>query len=228
MFVYSLAGLSLDADAAQDVEIEDNETTARSGVYQVLGRLLALPDEESYATAQVGESSDALVDAAELLAFDFDFGSCTLDADVTAEDHQAEYLRLFEVGSGSEGPPAPLLGGVYGTADRMRNLEEVVRFYEYFGLRTSPEDPRPADQISTELEFMQYLAFKEAASASPRLQASFRRAQYDFLEKQLVTWLPQFVEKVETQDPSPYWQWAAKTTSNFVAADAKHVREVAG
>jgi DMSO reductase family type II enzyme chaperone len=228
MFVYSLAGLSLDADAAADVEIEDNETTARSGVYQVLGRLLSLPDAESHATAQAGGCPEALVNAAELLAYDFDFGSCTLAADVTAEDHQAEYLRLFEVGSGDQGPPASLLGGVYSSADRMRSLEEVVRFYEYFGLRTSPEDPRPADHLSTELEFLQYLTFKEAASSSPRLQASFSRAQQDFLDRQLTTWLPQLVEKVEAQDPSPFWLWAVQTASNFAAADAEYVQAKAG
>ena len=67
----------------------------------------------------------------------------------------------------------------------MQKLEEVVRFYEYFGLTTSPEDPRPADHLATELEFMKYLTYKEAVSPSPRLQTSYRRAQHDFLDRQL-------------------------------------------
>jgi DMSO reductase family type II enzyme chaperone len=227
MFVYSLDGLEIGGDTPDDVEIEENETTARSGVYQVLARLLAAPDDDSHAAAIGGEWPQRLTEAAELLAYPFDFGSASVPDTVNAEDFQAEYLRLFEVGDGTNGPGAPLFGGVYGDGDRMKRLEEVVRFYEYFGLHTSAEDPRPADHLTTEMEFMQYLAFKEAASPSPRLQASYRRAQDDFLERQLTPWLPQLAERAATLEPMPFWQWAVSTISDFADADARYVRQLA-
>ena len=159
MFVYSLDGLKIEGGIPEDAEIEENDTTARSAVYHVLGRLFNVPDQDSRDAAVGGEWADRLVGAAALLAYPFDFGSASIPDTVDAGAFQTEYLRLFEVGPGTDGPGAPLYGGVYKTGDRMRQLEEVVRFYEYFGLTTSPEDPRPADHLATELEFMQYLAF---------------------------------------------------------------------
>lgn len=224
MFVYSLAGLQLDNDASMDVEIEDSPITARLGVYQQLARLFAHPDDDVYAAAVAGEWPQRLAQDAALLPFPFDYGQASIDAGVSRPDFEAEYLRLFEVGSGPGGPAAPLYAGAYIDGDRMRVMEEVVRFYEYFGLRTSPEDPRPPDHLATEFEFMKFLTFKEAASASPRLSTSFRRAQHDFLERQLANWLPKLAERTDGQAPMPFWKWAVDTASRFVAADAEYVR----
>jgi DMSO reductase family type II enzyme chaperone len=227
MFVYSLDGLKIEGDASTDLEIEENEITARAAVYQVLARLFAVPDADTHAAAVAGEWPGRLREAAALLAFPFDFGEGSVPVDVTPDDLQSEFLRVFEVGPGTDGPPAPLFGGVYSAGDRMKQLEEVVRFYEYFGLKASLEDPRPPDHLSTEMEFMQYLAFKEAASSSPRLQASYRRAQQDFLERQLA-WLPALLERARSAASAPFWVWAVETTSRFVAADREHVGALAG
>lgn len=223
MFVYSLAGLKVDGGALQEMELEDNEITARLGVYQALARLASLPDADVHHSAVAGEWGAQLTEAGHLLPFAFDFGTASVDAGVTPEELQAEYIRVFEVGVNG-GPPAPLYGGLYA-GDRMQRLEEVVRFYEYFGLSTSAEDPRPADHLATELEFMKYLCFKEAVSPSPRLQASYRRAQHDFLERQL-TWLPKLVEGTESGNTWPYLRWVAGTISGFVEADARYVAGV--
>jgi len=221
MFVYSLAGLQVDGEALQEMELPDNEVTARTGVYQLLARLVSVPDEDVYTAALAGEWGDRLRDAAKLLGFPFDFGNGVIEPSVSREDFQAEFLRLFEVGAGS-GPPASLFGGAYG-GDRMQRLEEVVRFYEYFGLTTSAEDPRPADHLATELEFLKYLTYKEAVSSSPRLQGSYRRAQHDFLDRQVTGWVPSLVEKTREAKAWPYWQWVVDTVAGFAAADARYV-----
>lgn len=220
MFVYSLAGLKVDGNALEEMELEDNATTARTGVYQELARLTSVPCDDVYAAAVSGEWGTRLADAGKLLAFDPAFGNASLDPSVSREDFEAEFLRVFEIGNGS-GPAASLYGGNY-TGNRIAQLEEVVRFYEYFGLSTSPEDPRPADHLSTELEFMKYLTYKEAVSASPRLQASYRRAQHDFLDRQLA-WVPSLQAKVASAGTLPFWQWVADMTARFVAADAAYV-----
>ncbi len=223
MFVYSLAGLKVDNEELEEaVELPDNETTARTGVYQLLAHLATAPDEDVYETALSGEWPGKLKDAGGLLPYEVDFGAVTLDRAVSRKDLEAEYLRLFEVGSG-EGPAAPVFGGLYGGGDRMKKLEEVVRFYEYFGLRTSPEDPRPADHLSTELEFMKYLTFKEAVTSSPRLLASYRRAQQDFLDRQLMPWLPELCTKVGKAEASPLYTWMVTTVSSFVETDKEYV-----
>ena len=223
MFVYSLDGLELDGDLAKDVEIEDNEITARSGVYQVLGRIFSLPDEATHQIAVEGKWPEKLREAAELLAFDFDFGIAALAPSVSAEDYQAEYLRLFEVGDGN-GSVAPIFGGTYGSVDRGKQLEEVARFFEYFGLKVSADDVRPPDHLATELEFMQYLAFKEAAAPSPRLGGSFHRAQEDFLDRQLTSWLDDFAGKLATADTLPIYVWAGRVVAEFVKADLQYLQ----
>jgi|TARA_Y100000310_G_scaffold102141_3_gene100313 DMSO reductase family type II enzyme chaperone len=224
MFVYSLDGLKIDGDLPPDQEIEENEITARSGVYQIFGQLFTLPDEDAHRTAVEGKWPEKLRGAAELLAFDFDFGVAALASSVSAYDYQAEYNRLFDVGGGTAIPLAPICSGVYGDGDRTKRTEEVVRVFEYFGLQTSADQARSPDHLATEMEFMQYLSFKEAASSSPRLSSSFRRAQEDFLDRQLTTWLPDFATRVEREDALPIWVWASQTVSEFAKADAQYLK----
>lgn len=228
MFVYSLAGLKVDGEATAEVEVADSPTTARLAVYQQLSRLFHAPNADSHAAAAAGEWPARLASDAALLPFQFDYGTASIPADVSLSDFEAEFLRLFEVGPGIGGPPAPLFGGCYGGGDRMKKLEDVVRFYEYFGLQASAEDPRPPDHLATELEFMKFLTYKEAASASPRLQASFRRAQLDFSERELARWAPAMLEAVQAQKPMPFWEWAVAITSAFVASDAAYMRQAFG
>lgn len=224
MFVYSLDGLEFDGEIPPDQEIEENETTARAGVYHVLAGIFSVPDEASYKDAVAGKWPEQLREAATLLAYDFDFGVSALAPSVTAQDFQAEYLRLFEVGNGTDGPVAPVFGGFYGDGDRRKRMEEVVRFFEYFGLKASGDANQNPDHLATEFEFMQYLAFKEAASPSPRLSASYHRAQEDFLDRQLANWLPTFADKVEQSNGLPVFVWATRMASNFAQADLEYVR----
>lgn len=221
MFVYSLAGLQVDGSALEEMELPDNEITARTGVYQLLARLVSAPDEDTYSAALAGDWGGRLVEAGKLLGFPYDFGNEVIEASCGREAFEAEFLRTFEVGAGG-GPPASLYGGAYA-GDRMQRLEEVVRFYEYFGLATSAEDPRPADHLATELEFMKYLTYKEAVSSSQRLQTSYRRAQHDFLERQLRPWLGAFVERTRAAGTWPFWEWTAGVVAGFVEADSKYV-----
>lgn len=223
MFVYSLDGLEIDGDIPADQEIEENEITARAGVYQVLAQIFTVPDEDAYQEAVAGKWPEKLRGAAELLAFDFDFGVAALADSVSQQEFEAEYLRLFEVGNGTDGPAAAIFGGAYGGGDRRKQMEEVVRFFEYFGLKAGGET-RPPDHLATECEFMQYLAFKEAASPSPRLSASYHRAQEDFLDRQLVNWLPAFAQKVESEGGLPIYVWASRTAAEFAQADLAYVK----
>lgn len=223
MFVYSLSGLQIQGEPSQAaIELEDNATTARIGVYQLLARLLAFPDNDVYAAAAAGEWPTRLKEAGHLLPFAIDWGEARLPGGLSGAAFEAEYRRLFEGSDGESGPPAPIFGGL-NDGDRAQRLEEVLRFYEYFGLTISAEDPRPADHLSTELEFMKFLTYKEASTPSARLQTSFRRAQHDFLERQL-TWLPRFAARLAEAAPLPFWNWAATTTTAFVTADAAYAR----
>jgi len=116
--------------------------------------------------------------------------------DVSQEDFEAEFVRVFDAGPG--GPPCPLYEGKYA-AGRMTNMENLVRFYNHFGLSVAeaPEREMP-DHITTELEFMHYLTFKEVlALQRAEDPAPYCFAETDFLNRHLARWLPLLREKTE-------------------------------
>ena len=126
MFIYSLSGLQLtETGAPVAVEVEDNETTARTAMYQTLGRMFLPPDDECWELAHDGRWAKELDAAGTLLAFPFDPGEQP-DPDGNRAALEAEYERLFV--------DAIRAGAWFDDASSTH--DEVVRFYEYFGLKT--------------------------------------------------------------------------------------------
>src|SRR3972149_4334347 len=118
---------------------------------------------------------------------------------ITQERMEAEYIRLFEVGAGR--PFCPLYEGSH-RAGRMKIMEELVRFYEHFGLLAAAGDQ--PDHLCTELEFMHYLSFKQAAGGGA--SAELTLAQADFLGRRLCPWLPRLRDRAAAADtPSPFY-----------------------
>ena len=223
MFGYSLVGLEVDSTEEEVKEIEENETTARSAVYQVLARQFHAPDSEAAEAIKSGEPRTKLEEALVGLPYELPVAKeAPSIADLSADDICAEFIRLFDVGA--DGPPCPLFGGAY-RPDRMSVIEETKRFYDYFGLKLSSDYFLPPDHLATELDFMQYLTFKEAASASPRLARSYSSAQRDFLERQMLTWLPEAVSRLDKADPHPYFRWLLGLTLAFAEVDHAYVSE---
>ncbi len=220
MFIYSLTGLELKDSGQQAVEIEENETTARSAVYQVLGQLFAAPDTEHYEKARDGQWAKELTEAAALLTFPFDIGEAKIAEDVSKDAYETEYNTLFD----SSGASSILAGSYF--EDAGRNVEEVVRFFEYYGLQAGGD--LPTDHLATECDFLQFLAFKEAAAPSDRLRKSFQRAQLDFYDRQFGVWVPRFAEAVTAAGPSGFFAWAAGTVAQFAQTDRGYVAGVLG
>lgn len=221
MFGYSLVGLEVEPGAEEVKEVEESETTARSAFYQILARQFNAPDTEAASLIKKGEPQTKLAEAATALPYDLAVAKEAPSAsDLSAEEISAEFVRVFDVGV--DGPPCPLFGGAYN-ADRMGVMEETKRFYDYFGLKLSSEYFLPPDHLATELDFMQYLTFKEAASASPRLARSYASAQRDFLERQLLSWLPEAVARLEEAKPHPYFRWLLELALRAAEADHAYV-----
>jgi len=223
MFVYSLSGLELkDTGDQGPVEIEENETTARSATYQVLSRLFTTPDDDHFEMARSGQWSKEIATAGELLAFPFEAGEAKIGDDVSRDAYTAEFDRVL----GGERSGAPFLCAAAWVDDAAQNHDEVVRFYEYFGLQASDAE-RPVDHLVTELDFLQYITFKEAAAPSDRLRKSYRRAQLDFYDRQVELWIPQFTAAVQ-DGGSEFLGWAAGVLSTFATADREYVSGLLG
>jgi len=136
------------------------------------------------------------------------------------EDELAvEYTRLFDVGAG--GPPCPLYDGVYGGA-RMKTMEECVRFYHHFGLALSEAPRELPDHLVTELEFLHYLAFREAEALERGEDAgAFRRAARDFALRHPGRFVKKLEGRLARAEAMPFFRALAARLEAFLAHDAE-------
>jgi len=170
---------------------------SRSLVYGLLGEAVSFPEREQLAAIRDGTLAQALhaalsaVDPGCVAGIDWD---ALRDAGADDDELAIEHTRLFEVGA--SGPPCALYGGLYGDA-RMKTMEEAVRFYNHFGLTLS-EDPRELpDHLTTELEFLHFLAFREAQALRAGFDVGpYRRAQRDFIARHPGRWVPLLVRRL--------------------------------
>jgi DMSO reductase family type II enzyme chaperone len=177
---------------------------ARSRAFQVFAEALAYPESELEDAIRSGMVRESLLEAlAELdpkLAESADSEAlCTAKGE---DDLAVEYTRLFDVGA--SGPPCPLYGGLYGGA-RMKVMEEAVRFYNHFGLQLGDEPRELPDHLLVELEFLHFLAFREADTLEGGEDPGpWRRAQRDFITRHTGAWVPKLRVKLADCDPPPY------------------------
>jgi len=175
---------------------EEVAAGARSSLYGMLAATMSFPTAGLAAALRDGEWAAAADEIVSRLPFDLEIGA--LGVSISPEDLEQEYIRLFEVGAG--GPFCPLYEGSHRPG-RMKIMEELVRFYEHFGLQHAPGDQ--PDHLCAELEFMHYLCFKEAAVTSRMETGGLRLAQRDFLSRHLCAWLPRVEKRLEGAKPAP-------------------------
>jgi len=120
-----------------------------------------------------------------------------VDPSLAQKDLETQYLAAFEVGQGTAA--VPLFEGMHrGDLGREGILEDLLRFYEYFGVRLNESNLEYPDHLVTELEFLAWLCLQaQAAESEGRDAAPFRRAARDFLDRHLAAWLPTFRRKLE-------------------------------
>ena len=201
---------------------EEAMTAARSRLYRLLADGFAYPDRTLFACLKSGRYRDNIEEACQALTYDMEAGLDGLVASGEYVDFQADYLRLFEVGLGV--PPCPLYSGLY-RGGRKAVMEELTRFYNFFGLSVELGAGELPDHVMTELEFMHFLTFKELATLSHEGDAaSYRRAQADFLERQLLSWLPALDQRIQSLDPPPFYVALTWLTNAFAQAELARLR----
>lgn len=175
------------ADRTAQLQGGLDDAVARSRAWAAFARLFEYPDSATIGRVRSGAVAEEI--AAVLAAVDGAAPDREALGDAGAGDALAiEYTRLFDAGGTA---PCPLYGGAYGGA-RMNTMEEAVRFYDHFGL-TLAEAPRELpDHLATELEFLHFLAFREAeALAEGGDPGPWRRAQRDFIARHPGRWVPE-------------------------------------
>lgn len=197
------------------------QTQARSRLYSLVGRAFAPPNDTLYEELTGGAWERQVAEVLAALPFSLSLADLSLRPEkLSSKDLQAEYVRLFEVGL-MGGPPCSLFAG-HHESDRLRVMEELIRFYSFFDLRLAPG--RMPDHITVELEFMQFLTFREAeAIEQGNDRESCLRAQRDFLERQLGRFLARLADKVRGQKPLPFFEGLVELGYRFVQSDHGYV-----
>ena len=120
--------------------------------------------------------------------------------ELPVQELRLRYTNLFEASDRSGA--ISLHESDFVPTPRAKVWEDLVRFYEHFGLRYDGEVIHLwPDHLAIELECLQYLTFLEAGIAgdiTPLL-----RAERDFIDRHLLPWLPdlagQLVEREEAE-----------------------------
>jgi DMSO reductase family type II enzyme chaperone len=194
------------------------EISPRSSVYSILSSAYSFPDESLYADAKAGHLSEQLAGALNQLPYRLRTSDLSWKLPETYDEMQSEYIRLFQIG-GRRGPPCPLHAGHY-TRDRGRTLQNLIRFYNYFGFRVM-ECIMP-DYLAVQLEFMSELAAGGVAE-----KASCQRAQRDFLQNYL-GWTETLWGRVAKAGPHPFYRSLTVLTARLIAADQRFIQNVLG
>jgi DMSO reductase family type II enzyme chaperone len=205
----------------------EQRAAARSRLYGLLATAFGFPDEELYQAFRDGSVASTIEEIRLLLPYDLISPQPELGAiEQPYAEFESEYIRLFDVGAA--GPPCPLYGGVY-IGDRMKTMEDATRFYNFFQLHLSPEMRELPDHITTELEFLHYLTFREAeAHQRGSDPLSLLRAERDFLARHLCRWVPKMQARLRKQETYPFFPALVQFAASFFDADRAYAAAAAG
>jgi DMSO reductase family type II enzyme chaperone len=201
---------------------EEIKAGNRSQVYALLARAFRFPSLEDFHNIQAGQFADAAQASAANLPYNgINPGALGRGIAGSCEEFQSAYIGLFEVG-GELGAPTPLYEGEYG-GGRMKVMEEVLRFYHYFGLRLSEDKRDRPDHLVSEFEFMHLLTFKETEGLLRGTDTSaYRHAQRDFLRFHLNDLVSGVASNMGGR-PAPFYAELAQLANTFCAKELAYL-----
>lgn len=182
----------------------DPGAAARSHLYLTLAGIFDYPDAAFRDAVASGELVSTLTPLLTELCPELAARAEWFRFTGTAEELATEYSFLFDVGNSGK-PPCPLYGGTYPGVDRMKAMEEALRFYNLFGLHLDAANHDMPDHLVTELEFLHFLAHRQADPATDADEAAAcRRAERDFIERHPGRWVPLMRDRLDNESSDFY------------------------
>ncbi len=220
------------------------QAMSRSYLYHILSLLFLYPEEKMLSGLGWEEAGEAAVhlgdpDGLKEVLESLKGSLKPVDAG------RSEYSRVFGYTLQGDCPPYETMydGGDHsGTNTQLAGaqifaqsqiLGDIAGFYRAFGLDTSDEVKERVDYISTELEFMSFLTYKEAfalvshgkkkkAEKAEKVEIC-RAAQRKFLKDHLGRWVPFFSQRLEATAKEGFYFWLALATRKFLAFEIKAI-----
>lgn len=206
----------------------------RSSIYLLFSNLFFYPEEELFNKIQVGsiikelEAYVGSLDSKDQADFFKTIQNLKLSIeDLTLEKLQAEYLRIFGLTISKECPPYETEYDAMHIHLRAQELADIAGFYKAFGVEVSDKIKERLDNISTQLEFMYFLIYKEAYAQEHNTKAKTeicRKAQRKFLKDHLGRWSPIFLERLGKKAESGFYKELAQLTKYFLDLEAQFLK----
>lgn len=204
----------------------------RSGIYRLLSAAFLYPSEErfSFLTKGVEEAKGLLAFLPEgegpgieetLEAVAASLRSLSLEA------LQEGYGRIFGHLISQECPPYETQYGNTHVFQQAQRLGDLAGFYRAFGLEVSEQAKDRLDHIAVELEFMAFLAYKEAYALEHQGEEASRicrEAERAFLEGHLGRFAPLFARLLGRKAGGGYYQALAILLDRFLAFEVKRLQ----
>jgi TorA maturation chaperone TorD len=208
----------------------------RSQVYALLSHLYTVPpDQEFVRQLQDGGMAlafnDLLVEempgvirdgVRQIRAYLSDCAK--LPADQVLEELAVERTRLLRGIKRGYGPPPPY-ESVYCAGEGAgigQTVAEIRRCYAASGADVPADAGEMADYIGLELDFLRYLAGKQAQAWRSGQEAEadrLREREEGFLRDHIVTWVPGFCDLMREDAMLGFYQGLAAVTKGFVLSD---------
>jgi DMSO reductase family type II enzyme chaperone len=195
--------------------VERNRALCRSLLYQALALGFRPPTPRTSLRLGTDPAAAALAEAAAVLAQGTGASlpakalALALPASsTTPEELQAEYLRLF--GHTARGP-VPAYETEYGEEtlfQKPQEMSDIAGFLRAFSLVLDPASRERIDHVSCELEFLAFLARKEAhalETGDDGMLEETRKAQGLFLRDHLGRFVPSFTRRLRKEDPGGFY-----------------------
>lgn len=194
---------------------------ARSQFYKILSGVFVYPGDAAQTDLVLREAGEALCDAATELPFLVPAVALLCDAGGQGEEDELAiaYTNLFDNCGGR--PAVPLHEKDYVQRDTKHLWEELIRFYEHFGLgydlKACGQWP---DHLGTELEFLHYLTFLETG-APDDAAGVYTAAADDFLARHLAQWVPTFADRLAGKAVGSAYAALGQVLAQFIAGEAE-------
>ncbi|TLD42477.1 MAG: Cytoplasmic chaperone TorD [Candidatus Jettenia ecosi] len=204
------------------------ESIQRSYLYKLLSLGFRYPTPETFQTFQNGEFLARLWSTISLLphvkflkAEHAEQGKKAQNSlgKNTFEDFVVKVIQTFDCGIPE--PPCPPYEGFYRNRSRTAVMLDITEFYKHFGLAMSKRDGKCElpDHLCAELEFLHFLAFKEAharINEDSKFLEGYLLAQKDFLSRHPVQWIPKFYDSLCNRADIPFYNSLTRVTVTFI------------
>ena len=212
-----------------DVMMGEASAVCRSQVYGFFAAALEYPEGELTRLIRAGKIAER---AKELLCSIYPQLAQEANWDLlrdagSTDDLSVEYTRLFNLPGSGGGPLCSLNSQFYGNDAPLTLLEELVRFYNFFGLTSgdAPANELP-DHLSTQFEFLHFLCYQEALGEEGTVD-DYRRAQRDFLEHHLGKWVPMLNARLQKNNAHPFYRALGELLDRFIQLERERVGQLA-